>query len=344
MTGATFWATSEALVAQDTDKIRDVYEFTESRPQLITSGTGEHDGRGPKTGSGPASPALARTVSMPTSHLRHARVPRPQRAVRQVLRRPRGRRIRRADGTDTVCRRRRVPRSDRGGASTVAIVSDGELGTGGNVANAKQQKRKAKRARRARRHQKARRQSTARSECGRHGMGEQTSSVPRWDAIDIGRRSVRIGRPPRSQRTTILGLRMTPSTTQAGGHPDLQPCCGRRTPTRERSRRRYCECQDPRSIIFDAPAGVIADPHAVPQCNQSDFAQFRCSIDSQVGLINLEFRVRPRTGRRSASCSRLPVYNLTTHPGQAGLFGFLAPIMNSPVFIIASAGPRATTG
>ena len=46
--GRTFWATREALVAQDSNAIRDVYEFTESRPQLITAGTGDIDGRGPE--------------------------------------------------------------------------------------------------------------------------------------------------------------------------------------------------------------------------------------------------------------------------------------------------------
>ena len=44
--GKTFFATSEALVPQDTDGIRDVYEYAEGRAQLITTGTGEHDSTG----------------------------------------------------------------------------------------------------------------------------------------------------------------------------------------------------------------------------------------------------------------------------------------------------------
>jgi hypothetical protein len=44
--GRTFFATKEALVPQDTDGIRDVYEYADGRPQLITSGTGEREDTG----------------------------------------------------------------------------------------------------------------------------------------------------------------------------------------------------------------------------------------------------------------------------------------------------------
>jgi hypothetical protein len=44
--GKTFFATSEALVPQDTDGIRDVYEYSEGRAQLISSGTGQNDSTG----------------------------------------------------------------------------------------------------------------------------------------------------------------------------------------------------------------------------------------------------------------------------------------------------------
>jgi hypothetical protein len=44
--GRTFFATSEALVPQDTDGIRDVYEYAGGHAQLISSGTGEQDSTG----------------------------------------------------------------------------------------------------------------------------------------------------------------------------------------------------------------------------------------------------------------------------------------------------------
>ena len=41
--GRTFFSTDDALVPQDTDGIRDVYEYVEGRPQLISSGTGSKE-------------------------------------------------------------------------------------------------------------------------------------------------------------------------------------------------------------------------------------------------------------------------------------------------------------
>jgi guanyl-specific ribonuclease Sa len=44
--GRVFFGTKESLVPQDTDGIRDVYEYTEGRPQLISSGTGDRESTG----------------------------------------------------------------------------------------------------------------------------------------------------------------------------------------------------------------------------------------------------------------------------------------------------------
>jgi hypothetical protein len=41
--GRTFFYTLDALVPKDTNKLYDVYEYTEGRPQLITTGVGSHD-------------------------------------------------------------------------------------------------------------------------------------------------------------------------------------------------------------------------------------------------------------------------------------------------------------
>jgi hypothetical protein len=44
--GRVFFATRESLVPQDTDGIRDIYEYTEGHAQLISSGTGDRDSTG----------------------------------------------------------------------------------------------------------------------------------------------------------------------------------------------------------------------------------------------------------------------------------------------------------
>ena len=41
--GRTFFYTPDALVAQDTNELHDVYEYVEGRPQLMTTGNGSED-------------------------------------------------------------------------------------------------------------------------------------------------------------------------------------------------------------------------------------------------------------------------------------------------------------
>jgi hypothetical protein len=50
--GRTFFATEDPLVPTDTNKQQDVYEYTEGRPQLITTGTGTSSSRSNVYGGG----------------------------------------------------------------------------------------------------------------------------------------------------------------------------------------------------------------------------------------------------------------------------------------------------
>ncbi len=122
----------------------------------------------------------------------------------------------------------------------------------------------------------------------------------------------------------IREVYIEPSTTQAGGHPDLLTVLWTYNRT---SQPEYpepnCNCQDPRSIIINSPAGLIADPHATAQCTQADFAQFECPIESEVGWNIIEFSNRePLVGGYLA---KVPVYNLVPPPNSAGMMGFNAP-------------------
>jgi hypothetical protein len=114
-------------------------------------------------------------------------------------------------------------------------------------------------------------------------------------------------------------FRLTPSTTQAGGHPDLElkaewgvefgPCP---EPCRQMSR-----------FKSHAPAGLIANPHVAPRCTAEEFSSQRCPIDSQIGIV-----VSVAFGK-----VMLPLYSLETRPDQAGLLGFFLPVVNAPVFL-----------
>ncbi len=134
--------------------------------------------------------------------------------------------------------------------------------------------------------------------------------------------------PYAAANTPITGFSVSPSTTQAGGHPEVklaasvensQTYCGTE----------YCGYGDARDISFNLPAGLIGDPHATPQCTQADFASYSCPIDSQVGILNPILA--------TGSFGPLPIYNLVPHTGQAGLLGTNFPLLNFPVFTVLSA-------
>ena len=52
--GRTFFPTAEPLVQTDTNKVEDVYEYTEGRPRLITTGTDAADAGGSENEGGVA--------------------------------------------------------------------------------------------------------------------------------------------------------------------------------------------------------------------------------------------------------------------------------------------------
>jgi len=129
----------------------------------------------------------------------------------------------------------------------------------------------------------------------------------------------------------ITAFNITPSTTQAGGHPNITINEENLTRRTQNLPQPNCDCQDPKSITFDLPTGVVGDPHAVPQCIQADFGAENCPVDTEVGIGKALF-------------SGLPIFNLVPHPGEAGLIGFWVPFVNLPVFISLSARTNSDYG
>ena len=56
--GSAFFYTRDALVPKDTNKLFDVYEYVDGRPQLITTGVGSHDRTLNQSGTSGRVPAL----------------------------------------------------------------------------------------------------------------------------------------------------------------------------------------------------------------------------------------------------------------------------------------------
>ena len=165
-------------------------------------------------------------------------------------------------------------------------------------------------------------------------MTMTASTLNRWIALAVGAAFAALlllwgpATDRAEAKAEIFGYSAVPSTTQAGGHPDIvtQFEIGSRFtqgPFPE------CACNDPKDINLHAPAGVIANPHVVSVCSTAEVATFECSADSQVGYVVLQlfdlFGV-------------MPMYRTTPQAGQAGLFVFTPPLgIAVPQYVAANA-------
>lgn len=113
-----------------------------------------------------------------------------------------------------------------------------------------------------------------------------------------------------------------PSSTQAGGHPDLQVAFSVKNGKKQQLEglNSICDCENVRFLTVHAPRGVVGNPHATPRCAASQFAIRNCPVDSQVGVVEVSVTGNPANDLPFLS----PVYNLVPRTGEAGLLGFEA--------------------
>ncbi len=131
---------------------------------------------------------------------------------------------------------------------------------------------------------------------------------------------------------TINSFEASPSDTQAGGHPDVTlkfTNSTRISPFLDGT----CRCNSLKEALVNFPEGVIGNPHATVRCTAIDFSFDRCPIDSQIGAGEAAVLLNDS----GPVFGPFPVYNLIPLPGQAGLLGFKAPILNWPVYTVISA-------
>ena len=133
----------------------------------------------------------------------------------------------------------------------------------------------------------------------------------------------------------IKSFTVTSSTTQAGGHPNINYSFSfEYNETPPHTGTPYCGCHHPENVDLSLPAGLIGNPHAVPQCNAEEFSTETCPADSQIGVIApaVDFG-----GGFVLHFSGIPDYNITPTPGQAGLIGWKVPLFSTPVYTVLTA-------
>jgi hypothetical protein len=127
--------------------------------------------------------------------------------------------------------------------------------------------------------------------------------------------------PAAQAGSPVYNFEVVPSTTQAGGHPDLQIAIEFGNRSSQHIPPPSCDCQDPRDFELHLPTGIIGDPHATPQCSQADFGSGVCPPSSQVGTAAF--------GLGTAA-----IYNVQPSPAQAGLLAFATPALGSPIYLV----------
>jgi hypothetical protein len=131
-----------------------------------------------------------------------------------------------------------------------------------------------------------------------------------------------------AEGSPIFVFHSYPSTTQAGGHPDLYTEfeLGNRLSTVPPV---PCYCNDPKEVTVHSPAGITANPHVVAECKIAQLALGECSSDSQAGEVMIKL---------FGGYILLPMYRTPPATGQAGQFATTLPLGSKiPQFLVVHA-------
>jgi hypothetical protein len=128
-----------------------------------------------------------------------------------------------------------------------------------------------------------------------------------------------------------------PSTTQAGGHPDLRIEISTDSHGREEEDTN-CQCNDLKNADIELPAGFIGNPHAAATCSDGEFIRKECPSDSQVGIVESEVDLGGKWGSGATVLEPVvPLYNMVPKPNQAGLLAWRVPVFELPIYTELSA-------
>ena len=112
------------------------------------------------------------------------------------------------------------------------------------------------------------------------------------------------------------------STSQAGGHPDLESQFTLDSPG---------EPEAAKNISVNLPQGVFGNPNAVPRCSSVDFALFECPAFSQVGKITVSANYE---GNPNYLLGTAPVYTVEPRSeDESARLSFIVPGLNIPINI-----------
>jgi hypothetical protein len=151
--------------------------------------------------------------------------------------------------------------------------------------------------------------------------------------------------PTATAVVNVSRFSMTPSTTQAGGHPTLNVSVSFDPPTADVDR-----------IALHLPPGLTANPRAAPFCPRGDLLADLCSLGTKLGTVTLtgEALGFEATAKRNiynlkpAGSERLrlgvPIFGTTSRGG----FAFVIPVNSRPgdngLDLVVAGPPREAAG
>jgi len=121
--------------------------------------------------------------------------------------------------------------------------------------------------------------------------------------------------------STVTATSVVITTPQAGGHPDLTTSFDLESPGSPEAAQ---------NVLFNAPAGVFGNPHAITQCLTEDFALDRCPPDSQAGLITLHADYK---GNPNYLLGTAPIFSIAPGSEETARFAFVVPVLDIPIAI-----------
>jgi hypothetical protein len=127
-------------------------------------------------------------------------------------------------------------------------------------------------------------------------------------ALALGAAAAAIYPGAASAAVSVTSFSVTPSTTQAGGHPNLVV---------DTSLASNPDTDDVKSLNVILPQGLVGDPGSAGRCSQSSFAADACPADSKVGITTVTATVLG-----SSMDSAGDVYSLTpvgSEPARLGI-------------------------
>ena len=119
----------------------------------------------------------------------------------------------------------------------------------------------------------------------------------------------------------VEAFSVTPSTAQAGAHPDIEVSVALQSPGSPEAAK---------DLTVDTPEGLFGNPNAIDRCSSVDFAQQQCPSSTQAGLVTIRANYAGETEKLLGTA---PIYDLAPAAEQPALFGFVVPLLNIPIDI-----------